>query len=333
MKTKLTLTALLCTLLFGIMYVSHTSAQITLPLQVAPARQEIVIDPGEKGAFNVRFFNLSEEPLSGIIRVADFIVEDSQGSPRILDGTQQASPKYSAASWITLPYDRLTIPANDKISIQARFTVPEQARPGGRYIALYFEPTNTLPSAVNENEEATGIAPRIASLVYIRVSGPITESALISRLYAKSFYEYGPITLQSEIVNRGDYHIRPRGMITISNMFGNIVDEQKIKESNIFPDASRSYENTLGYKWMLGRYKIDLTASYGEQGKAVSRTIYVYTFPWRVALAILLALLIIILLTKHFYKTLVAKQKDLNQELQFERDEIENLKEQLRDKS
>ena len=315
----------------GILGFRQAYAQTVLPLTVAPARQEIAINPGEGSAVNVRFYNFSEAPVSGIVRIADFIVDNSQGAPRIIEDINQLSPRFSAQTWLDIPYDQITIAASDKVSLQAKINVPLDARPGGRYVAVYFEPTASIPQAIGAEKEAgTGVSSRIASLIYIKVNGPTTEKALVSRFFAPGFFEYGPIKIDTQILNRGDYHIRPRGVITISNIFGSPVDQTNIREENIFPDVVRNYENSLGKKWLMGKYKLNFSASYGESGQVLEAFTYVWVFPWRVALAVVLTLIILALIIGNLYKNIVVKETNLEGELKKEQEEIEKLKTQLR---
>ena len=319
------------TFAFCIFNLGKVVGQTTLPLIVAPARQQLDIAPGEKSAVVIKFYNSSDLPVSGILKAADFLVTDKEGTPVIVDNPLQSNPKYSAGSWFDLPYDRMTIAPDDKVTIQASINIPIDAHPGGRYVAIYFEPSGNIPEPVVANEEAgTAVGTRIAGLVYLKVAGETVEKALVSRFFAPSFFEYGPVKLETEILNRGDYHITPRGVISLINMFGGVVDQQKLNEANIFPDASRSFTNELGKKWLMGRYKVSFLASYGETGQALTSELYVWVFPWRVATVTLLALIIIILLIKSAYKNLVVKETVLEEEIEKEKKEIERLKQQLR---
>lgn len=318
------------TVITVIFSVSPVSAQSTLPLIVGPARQQITVNPGEQAAFSVKFYNESGTPISGIIKTADFVVQDKEGSPRIIEDANQSSPRFSASSWITLPYDRMSIPANDKVTVQSSLSVPKDARPGGRYVTVYFEPTSAVPQSVENGAVGQGIAPRIASLLYVRVAGPILESAMINNLFTKSFYEYGPVKVESEILNRGDYHIRPRGMVSLTDPLGGLLEQTPLKEENVFPDAVRSYENTLGSKWMMGRYKITLVASYGEKGQVLERSIYFWVFPWKVATVITLSLIIALLFGRSLYMRLAVKEASLEHMIQTEKEEIEKLREELK---
>lgn len=314
-------------------FATSVSAQASIPLMVMPSRQEITVDPGEKKVLNVNFYNQGDDPISGFFRTADFIVEDEKGTPRLIENPADAPTKFAASNWFSLFYDRASLPAHDRVSLQATIDVPVDARPGGRYVAIFFEQGSNIPQALGGSEEVgMGTSARIASLVYIKVNGPITEKSLISRFFIPFFFEYGPVNVTSDILNRGDYHVSPNGVVTMVNMFGGVVDQKKIKTQNIFPDTSRTYKTDLGSKWMAGRYKVDLTASYGENGQVMTASTYVWVFPWRVATAILLTLIIAYIALTNLFKNLSVKESTLEQELEKEKIEIEKLKEALRKK-
>jgi len=309
-------------------YKANAQDQSGGPITAAPARQEITIKPGEKSAFVIKFFNQGDQSVSGPIQVADFIVEDNEGTPTFIEGPNTISPKYAAASWVTLPYDRVTIAAKDSVIIQASIQAPEDAQPGGRYLAVFFEPGGKLANeedSVN-NEAETPVAVRLAGLVYIRVAGPVEENAYVTQLTTPRFLEFGPITTTTEILNRGNYHIKPKGTITLTSMFGKQVDQQLIDEKNIFPETSRLYENKVGTEWMFGKYRIDLNASYGESGKVLTATVFTWVFPWRMIATIILALVAIILLISLLYHKIKKRQQELEEK-------VEQLEEQLEEKS
>ena len=103
--------------------------------------------------------------------------------------------------------------------------------------------------------------------------------------------------------------------MTLSNTFGGLVDQKLLKAQNIFPEVSRNYVTELGAKWMLGRYKVNLSGSYGEAGQALTASSYVWVFPWRVALAVILTIIIMIFIANKLYKNIVVKETNLEDEL------------------
>jgi hypothetical protein len=180
-------------------------------------------------------------------------------------------------------------------------------------------------------EAGTGISPRLASLIYIKIKGPIKESAFVTKFQPKqSFFEYGPIEVETEILNRGDYHINPKGEITLTNMLGKVIDKSLLNETNIFPDTVRTFSNSLGKKWMMGKYRLSLSATYGEKNGVLTAFYEVWVFPWKLATIIVLTLIIIILIIRQFYITSLLKEKMLEEELEKEKEEIEELKKELK---
>lgn len=324
------LKGLICFLIiFLFFFYKPISAQENLPLLVYPARVQLEVSPGEKTAVTVNFVNQSSMPLSGFFRIVDFIVVDNQGTPELIESNEAVNPRFSASTWFTGLYDRGTIPANEKLSYLAQIQVPINATPGGKYVAIYFEPNPNLTETKTGGEKATAISSRLASLIYIRVKGQVKESALITQFTANKFQEFGPIKVKTEILNRGDYHISPKGKIILTDYFGRVVDQKKLEELNIFPDRSRVFENSLGKKWLAGRYKIELSATYGDKNQVLSSALYLWVFPWRITLIVLLTIIIIVLLLRHLYQKSLGREKELETILQQEKEEIEKLKEAL----
>ena len=180
--------------------------------------------------------------------------------------------------------------------------------------------------------QETPVAVRIASLIYIRVAGPISESATVTKFEGPTFLEYGPVGITTQILNQGDYHITPQGAISLKDMFGRVVAKTDLDTKNIFPGTSRNYATKVGGKVMIGKFTAVLTAAYGDEGKSLTSTLTLWIFPWKLALAILLAIVIIILVSTVWYKKFTKKEKKLVEELKEEKTELEALKEELKDK-
>lgn len=307
-------------------------AQSAIPLVVAPARQSLEADPGKTVSFAVRFYNTGIDPISGTFKVADFIVDNNEGTPSFLEGPTTLSNRYAAASWVSLNTEKGTIPGTGMTIVSGKIQIPENANPGGKYFAVFFEPTSNVSETAETNQRESAISIRIAGLVYLRVSGPISEGASIMKFSAPGFSEYGPINISAEIKNRGDYHITPKGQITIKDIFGREIAKSDLPETNVFPDTSRTITTKLGTKWMIGKFTASLDATYGESGKALASTLTFWVFPWKVTavtvLAIIIIILIIIIITSRFG----GKQKKLEEELIEEKEELEKLKEAYKDK-
>jgi len=327
---------------FPILFVSFTlllfysftlaHAQDRLPLVVAPARQQMAIDPGESQSSIIKCFNESIIPVSGTLKAVDFIVSGVEGKPILLEG-QTGGGKYSASTWISLPYEKAAIPSGAVLTVQFKVNVPKNALPGGRYVAIYFEQAGANIRATTtpvQSGEMT-ITPRIVGLVNIKVSGPVTESASVREFSAPGFAEFGPIPVTLEIANAGNYHITPQGQVTLSDFTGRQIKQVALEEKNIFPESSRIYDIKVGSRLMIGKFKLTLNAAYGETGQVLTRTLSLWVFPWKLALAIILGITIIILSGIRIWKGLKGKQEKLEAELKEEISEVEELKEKFKD--
>jgi hypothetical protein len=182
---------------------------------------------------------------------------------------------------LTLPANEINLAPKEKTSIPVQINVPNSARPGAKYVSVIFKVlVNQLDREIQNN---LAVVPQIASLLYIRVNGETVEKAFISLFKAPFFSEYGPLKIETEITNNSDIN-------------GKTIDQTILLEQNIFPNKSRIYTNYLGKKWLFGRYKISFMASYGERGQALNRSIYVWVFPWKIAVIIIIPLIIAVLL-------------------------------------
>ena len=304
-------------------------AQSSLLFTVSPARQQIVANPGEVFPVSVTFYNRTESPVTGLIKTSDFIVEDEKGTPTFIDPSLTLPTKYSAAQWIALPYERIDIGTNNKAVVIATVSIPTDVKPGGRYAAIYFEPVSKSQS---NDEAGASITPRIASLIYIRVAGPIVENAFISGMSAKSFSEYGPIDIEARIMNKGDYHIRPKGTFTLTNIFGETSNTSSLTGANIFPESNYLYKSSIGQKWMMGKYTLSLNAVYGSRDSMLTHSVIVWVFPWRVVVVVTLSTLILLTVVKFGYDRFIKTESMLQSQLSKEKEEIEKLKKQLENK-
>lgn len=304
---------------------SSALAAETIPLTIAPVRQQLEMKPNETSTGILKLINTSENPISGTLKAVDFIIQDDQGTPVFLEDENFQS-NYSAASWINLPYSRLTIPANDKIEIQFKINASPDALPGGHYAGIIFEAVGQSfdPVPIPENQTSSGaaIAPRIASLIYITIPGDYEESALITKFSIPKFSQHGPLDVDTTILNQSPSHIRPTGLITITNMFGDVLTHLPLDEQNIFPGAERTFKNTIPTKWLFGRYQAHFQAAYGTQGKSLNALIYFTVIPVALIIYIIILIVAISFIVRHYSK----KNKRHEKELEVE---IEKLKEEL----
>jgi hypothetical protein len=302
-------------LLFALLIVGVAALEKALPLsaQTEPRIITIVppgvyhnLKPGGTAEGTLKVINDSPNSLTFKAFVRDFIVTDTQGTPNIL-APNTLSNKYSLASWLGVTPDTFTVAPREKQTLNYFVQVPKDARPGGHYAAVVYEPVETI----NIAGTGTGVKTQIGTLFYVTVEGPIKEQAFVTRFLANKFQEYGPVDIQTTIKNVGDQHITPQGGITLFNIFGKPVESQSLHSFNIFPEAARDYKNTFGGKFMVGRYTAVLSATYGKNNNlSLSGTLVFWIFPWRIATIVVLVIIAAVLALLYYRKTREEKKED-----------------------
>lgn len=255
-----------------------------------------VLNPGGHAEGITKITNQSNVPLTFNLNVQDFVVTNTIGSPTILPPNTLSS-KFSAAAWIGVTPNTFTLQPGHEQVINYYIQVPSTARPGGHYAAIVYTPIVTK----GVTGSGSTVNTQLGSIFYITVNGPITEKALITKFFADPFSEYGPVKILTQIKNLGDLHISPKATITVSGLFYN--QSQNLDTHNIFPEAARDFENSMGQVLMIGRYKAVLMGSYGSNNNLpLVASVYFWVFPWRLAIVIVLAIIALILAALYLKK-------------------------------
>lgn len=248
-------------------------------ITIVPPTVQQTLDPGGKAEGVMKVINDSAESLTFTVSLSDFVVTDTKGTPNLLPPNTLAK-KFSAGSWIGVSPQSFTVPPHEKQILNYFIQVPQDARPGGHYAAAVYTPT-AVPGLKGSG---AAVETKLGTLFYISVKGPISEYSLVEKFLANFFSEYGPATIQTTIKNFGDLHIQPSGQIKVTDLLGRTITNASLAKFNIFPGAGRDYQNAVGSKIMLGRFKAELLASYGvNKNLPLMATVYFWVFPWKLA--------------------------------------------------
>jgi len=260
-------------------------------ITISPPTIEQPIKPGDTSEGTMRIINEGTTPLTFNVTMQDFIVEDTEGKPTLIK-EDTMSNKYSAASWIAVYPTQFTVAPQSRYELRYYIKVPPNARPGGHYAAAIFRPDSVL----NVSGTGTAVQTQVGTLISVVVDGPVTEKAEVSLFDTDRFMEYGPVDLKTQITNMSDLHIKPRGYITVKNMFGKTAFTLPLDERNVFPEATRDYVNTFGKKFMFGRYEATMTATYGlSNSLPLSANVAFWIIPWKIIVVLVLIIVAAIL--------------------------------------
>ena len=302
------------------------SASSVLAMTISPPVQEFAADPGtvEKGV--VKLYNDENAARTLYANVQRFTARGEKGEPGFSD---EEIENYMLASWIYLERTQITLEPGQRIEVPYIISVPWGAEAGGHYAAIFWS-----TQAPNVKGTGVAIASKIGSLILLRVQGEVIEQGRLlefSLKEKKKFYAHLPIDFIVRFENTGNVHLKPFGMIEISDTLGKKIDGVLVNMAispegaempigNVLPQSKRMFEaswiknkadgrGVLQYvptflgkakyekeNFALGRYEGFLNLEYGSQQQEIQRKIVFWIFPWHLILVCLSGFVFLILL-------------------------------------
>lgn len=260
-------------------------------VSVSPVKFELSANPGDELKNVIRIYNDSAETVNIVVNVENFSPTGEAG--QVVIDEEAPDTGFSLKSWVTLDTNTFTLEPRTSRTVEFTIAVPENAEPGGHYGSIL---ASVAPGAAGGG---VGIAQRIGALLLLDVSGEITEKMYVAEFGAPSFSEFGPVDLTLRFKNDGSVHLKPRGYITITNMFGKEAGTINIPQSNILPQSVRKFDFPWGVKYMYGKYTATMTAIYGSANESLTAVATFWVIPWKMlAIAVIVLLIVILLLIR-----------------------------------
>ena len=313
---------------YYLLLATNVIAQEAIGLSVIPPRLEIKGKPGDVVTAPIKIRNESKVEKIINTTLRDFIVTDDKGTPVQIDNSDQTTNRWAASNWIQVSPVQVKIKPGETKSLMVSIIIPKDALSGGHYAMILHTPDNSVVI----NQTGTAIQTNVGTLVYITVPGDIKENAKVTDFTAPKFSEYGPINFSAIISNLSDVHITPAGSINVTNWFGGKTAQLALATTNIFPNTTREFQNTLERKWLFGRYAATLNAAYGTKGQLVTATIFFWVMPWRLMILVTIAIILTVVIVKLLKSRKTGgNQTAENQVVELEK-ELETLKKKYQDK-
>jgi len=281
-------------------------------ITISPPVRELELPRGSANSYQMSLTNRSQRSVTLILRASPFIASGDTGGVDVAD-----DPLPDSQNWVIINPSVVNLEAGEQIDVTYTIIIPQNAEPGGFYFAVTALLSGEADITGQPGQTATGSAVdlNVAALNLITIEGPVDYSAQISEFStSRVLFEYGPVPFMTRILNLSNVHIKPILEIEVNNTWGlESASLIHLERQNILPQSQRRYEAEFGGKWHFGRYSATLNALYGD-GKNLSYTIFFWIMPWKIILAVLLALAIIILLVLSIKRQLDEK-KILEEEL------------------
>jgi len=292
-------------------------------ITLIPPTLEFNLDPGKPYATVVKLFNEEERTLTLNAAVKNFGPQGETGLPAY----ELNEPVQGFSSWIQLPDGDLTIEPGERIEVPVSVNPPDNAEPGGHYAAVFF-----TEKPKTDDKAQVGIGKGIGILLLAKVSGEVVEQGGILEFSTlKETYANLPVEFLIRFQNTGNVHLRPTGTVTITSMFGKVIDTIQINQTKgaTLPDSIRKYDGvwqkqggkTFGsgffnaYRnemsnFAFGKYTANLTmAATGLTTVQDMKSVTFWVIPWHViivdGIAVIIIIILIVLLIRWYNRWLI----------------------------
>lgn len=251
-------------------------------LTLAPLRSEFEIAPGTAQTGYLTVTNPSTDSSSLIsFNVEEFSVINQQYDYAF-------TAESNVAAWVSFEMNEVSLKAGESKKIKFDISVPLTAEPGGRYISLF---------AAKDDETGTS-RQRIASLVYINVSGRVTRIGSMLSL-STPWYTNGVSRWSVVIQNKGTTHFRSRYILEIYNIFNRDDTSIEAGESLILPNTTRLIIGQVPAVKFPGIYKLVYTIGLGDTPAVIKESYILFLPAW---LMIFILLIFIAYIIYYFIK-------------------------------
>lgn len=270
---------------------------------VSPAREEVVLAPGEEREIVLKIKNGTLSLFRVDVSFEDIAAEAQQGpqdAPVRLLGSDSGT--HTLRPFLSTARPDLALRPGREESVSVRVVIPPETSPGGRYGSVVFRVIPADPSLGGE----VAVESRIAVPLFVRIEGTVKEEGkliafgvLNAERFLPSPDETRPIRFHLSFLNSGDVYLNPHGTINISGLWGEphhvLVDPYAV-----LPGSTRLREVFLTDTLSPGPYTatLSLARGYGEDIDTLEVRFFVLPTVTTLLLTLLFVLFLIYLIRR-----------------------------------
>jgi hypothetical protein len=235
-------------------------------LTISPLRSELSIEPGTSIDGVLTVTNSTNNPMTVDLSAEEFSVINQQYDYAF-------TTESDVTKWVSFNTKEFILTKSESKNISYRVSVPLSTEPGGRYVSLLASTDAGL------SQNGVQSFQRIASLLYITVSGDITRAGNLISLSTPWFIS-GESVWSTAIQNTGTTHFRSRYNVQIKNLLGSGVVADMSGDALILPGTVRLVSDVLPSPTFPGIYKAIYTIGLGDTPAKTETRLVLFLPPW-----------------------------------------------------
>lgn len=256
--------------------VVNTLSNTDQELGISPFLQEFEVAKGATTSSTINVSNTGTEPITVTISTKDFLPGE-RGEPEFIPDDEINETTFSLASWVKIKGSTvITIAPNSVTQIEYSVTPPVNAEQGSHYGAILFSYSS------NKQLSGVGITQAIGSIIIVGY-GEARSNGTINFYSDKNLSWWNnKIEFTNIFSNIGNVHVKPKGEVSIKNMFGQVVATPAVNRdaANVLPKSDRTFISSWQPgAWSFGRYKAESLITYGRERLEVRAVQIIWILP------------------------------------------------------
>lgn len=286
---------------FFLIFAGGVHAADATNISISPLVFDLSANPGDNITNEILIRNSSSEPIVISAEAQDFVASGEEGEVNLTNNELT----YSLSSWIQLDSGKFTLDGGQQKKVKFTIRIPFNAEPGGHYASVF---AHIGPTLDNSTSGAT-VGQKIGSLILLKVSGNAKEAANVETFATtKNIFEKGPIDFNVRIKNDGTVHLKPKGLITITDIFGKKVADVVVDQKNVLPGSIRHMTASWSNPPAFGKFTATMLTYYGPDNQQLTSATTFWVIPWKTFLiwgSVILVALVVIWLSRGRIKSAV----------------------------
>lgn len=288
--------------LLGHLLIAQTASAASLSLGIDPSIIEINAVPPTNVTSSLNIQNKGDEQITLQIQLKPFKAKGENGE---LIYSKEILGLFKNIKILDtdIPVESITLGPKQQKNLSLNINIPQDANISDYYFSIVFISTNSLPIESNSSINQIGIATN----VLLSIGEKEIHKATIEDFSSKIFFEKGPIPFTLRVNNAGTHFIKPKGEVTIKNMFGQSIGKLDLASVNVLSGSIRAIPNgtytqelrlkdSLSTKgkfpvdfrtpivlwkesFLLGFYTATLDISMSNEGPTFTKSIHFFAFP------------------------------------------------------
>lgn len=302
----LSLILISCCFLFIFGRESFNVASARQGFTIFPAKLSLTVDKGQVYNGVISVTNAGDSRVLVITDIQDVLPTPGGSGFNYLP---KAPGITSLVEWIKINEKPFELNPDEKKDVSFSITVPSDASPGSRFAVLFFATGSSGGGQLN-------VSARAGSVILLTVPGDVKQTGeVLNFILSKFIWNNRPTGFKFDFQNTGTVYFEPKGLITITNMFGKKIVDIPVAGQVVLPTGMKSIGatwETPGY--LFGIYKAHLAVSVTGGGEIATKDATFFAMPLYPSLGasgvLLIVIVILYYIKKNFKFAIVKKESE-----------------------